>query len=77
MKGFHLLVSLTIGGGGIKDTQCGFKLFTRYDPHSRDALSPPHLPVHMEEGEGRGRAEAQILGTCRVALAPDPCVPIL
>jgi dolichyl-phosphate beta-glucosyltransferase len=29
MKGFHLLVSLTIGGGGIKDTQCGFKLFTR------------------------------------------------
>ena len=30
MKGFHLLVTLTIGGGGIKDTQCGFKLFSRY-----------------------------------------------
>ena len=29
MKGFHLLVTLTIGGGGIKDTQCGFKLFSR------------------------------------------------
>lgn len=30
MQGFHLLVSMVIGGGsGIKDTQCGFKLFTR------------------------------------------------
>jgi hypothetical protein len=38
MKGFHALVSLTIGGGGIKDTQCGFKLFTRF--------VPLHLPLH-------------------------------
>jgi dolichyl-phosphate beta-glucosyltransferase len=29
MHGFHLLVQLVIGGGGIKDTQCGFKLFSR------------------------------------------------
>jgi len=28
MKGFHLVVLLT-AGPGIKDTQCGFKMFTR------------------------------------------------
>ncbi len=30
MHGFHALVQLVIGGGGIKDTQCGFKLFSRW-----------------------------------------------
>lgn len=29
MHGFHALVSMVVGGGGIKDTQCGFKLFSR------------------------------------------------
>uniref|UniRef100_A0A453M9V0 Uncharacterized protein n=1 Tax=Aegilops tauschii subsp. strangulata TaxID=200361 RepID=A0A453M9V0_AEGTS len=28
MKGFHLVVLLT-AGPGIRDTQCGFKMFTR------------------------------------------------
>ncbi|URE33425.1 Glycosyl transferase family 2 [Musa troglodytarum] len=28
MKGFHLVVLLTVGPG-IRDTQCGFRLFTR------------------------------------------------
>ena len=29
MWGFHTLIELMIGSGEIKDTQCGFKLFTR------------------------------------------------
>eukprot|EP00937_MAST-01D_sp_MAST-1D-sp2_P002646 g2646.t1 len=29
MKGFHLFVSIISGVRGVKDTQCGFKLFTR------------------------------------------------
>lgn len=29
MYGFHFLVNVLCGGHGVKDTQCGFKLFTR------------------------------------------------
>jgi dolichyl-phosphate beta-glucosyltransferase len=29
MWGFHTFLSIMIGGAGIKDTQCGFKLFSR------------------------------------------------
>ncbi|KAI3866541.1 hypothetical protein MKW92_019268 [Papaver armeniacum] len=29
MKGFHIVVLLSAGGSGIRDTQCGFKMFTR------------------------------------------------
>ena len=29
MWGFHSFITLMIGGTDIKDTQCGFKLFTR------------------------------------------------
>jgi dolichyl-phosphate beta-glucosyltransferase len=29
MHAFHAFVSILVGGHGIKDTQCGFKLFTR------------------------------------------------
>ena len=29
MHGFHLLVTAVLGSGGIRDTQCGFKLFSR------------------------------------------------
>jgi hypothetical protein len=48
MKGFHALVSLVIGGGDIKDTQCGFKLFSRYVdvPPSSQLPPPPTLLAH-------------------------------
>ncbi len=29
MMGFHALIQLLLGGSGIEDTQCGFKLFSR------------------------------------------------
>lgn len=29
MWGFHTLMALVLGGSSVKDTQCGFKLFTR------------------------------------------------
>jgi dolichyl-phosphate beta-glucosyltransferase len=29
MWGFHTFLSIMVGGAGIKDTQCGFKLFSR------------------------------------------------
>lgn len=29
MYGFHSLVYVLCGGHGVRDTQCGFKLFTR------------------------------------------------
>ncbi|GFZ50105.1 Asparagine-linked glycosylation protein 5 [Saitozyma sp. JCM 24511] len=41
MHGFHLFLR-TLGVGGIRDTQCGFKLFTR--PTALLLFPPLHLP---------------------------------
>jgi len=41
MWGFHTYMSLMVGGSGIKDTQCGFKLFTR--PAARKLFDVLHI----------------------------------
>jgi dolichyl-phosphate beta-glucosyltransferase len=41
MWGFHTYMSLMVGGSGIKDTQCGFKLFTR--PSARKLFDVLHI----------------------------------
>ena len=41
MWGFHMYMSLMVGGAGIKDTQCGFKLFTR--PSARKLFDVLHI----------------------------------
>lgn len=41
MGGFHAFVSVMVGGSGIKDTQCGFKLFTRQA--ARELFSVLHI----------------------------------
>lgn len=72
MWGFHTFLGLIVGGsgGGIRDTQCGFKLFTR--AAARDLFSVLHIerwafdvelvylaarrgiPMVVSQGEGRG-----------------------
>jgi dolichyl-phosphate beta-glucosyltransferase len=42
MWGFHTLLTAIVGGHGIRDTQCGFKLFTRA------AARQLFLPLHIE-----------------------------
>jgi dolichyl-phosphate beta-glucosyltransferase len=39
--GFHSLLSAVVGGHGIRDTQCGFKLFTR--EAARELFPPLHI----------------------------------
>jgi dolichyl-phosphate beta-glucosyltransferase len=41
MWGFHTYMSLAVGGAGIADTQCGFKLFTR--PSARRLFDALHI----------------------------------
>ena len=41
MWGFHTYMTLMVGGSGIRDTQCGFKLFTR--PSARKLFDVLHI----------------------------------
>lgn len=41
MWGFHVYMTAMVGGSGIRDTQCGFKLFTR--PAARKLFDILHI----------------------------------
>lgn len=48
MWGFHAYMTAMVGGSGIQDTQCGFKLFTR--PAARKLFDVLHIERCVEGG---------------------------